>query len=56
MSITRLSNPSVWKMRDSTEPIPAGKRDPFRAARGIIWWFSASLLFWGVVAVLVFSG
>ena len=56
MSNVHANNSSVWKIRKSAEPMPLGKRDPFRAARGIIWWFSASLLFWGVIAVLVLSG
>ncbi len=43
-------NPSPWKQRNGSEPIPIGKRDQFRAARGIFWWLSASLLLWGIAA------
>ena len=46
-------NPMVWKMRRGTEPIPADKRDPVRAARGIAWWVLGSLWFWTVLALLV---
>lgn len=55
MSNVRANDPSVWKMRNSAEPIPVGKRDQFRAARGIFWWLSVSLLLWFIAAAVALS-
>lgn len=53
MSNAHVDKPSGWKMRSDAEPVPIGKRDPFRTVRGILWWLSASLLFWSVIVAAV---
>ena len=50
MSKPAKEDPFAWKMRRSVEPIPADRRDRFRATRGIFWWVSVSLLFWCLLA------